>query len=134
MVMLTETDYQHTDFLLLGWMLRELTAGKKITFLAFRENYAHYTALSKRVGKSLEGFVKNNSLLYYECFESPFCSELPLVETQPSTYTPPPSLAKKLHPMNLKNEKNPFEGIDWIVVDSIGYIEDTIDLCYWIHE
>ena len=32
------------------------------------------------------------------------------------------------------HKKDFFLGADWVVVDSISYIEDTIELCYWIYE
>ena len=28
----------------------------------------------------------------------------------------------------------PFEGSQLVFVDSIGYIEDKVDLCFWIYE
>lgn len=59
---------QHADFFVIGWMLDALAKEKKITFVAVRENYAHYLSLSKKLGKSIEGYLKNKQLTYIECF------------------------------------------------------------------
>lgn len=69
-IMIEETDYQHGDFLTVGWLLHALGQEKKVTFITFRENYAHFLALSKKVGKSIEGYLKSKQLTYIECFES----------------------------------------------------------------
>ena len=102
---LQENEYQEADFLTIGLLLRSLALGRKTLFITFRENYAHYLALSKKIGKSLEGFLKSKQLAYLECFESHFCSELPLVESQPMTYVPPPSLVHKIYSKDLFNQK-----------------------------
>ena len=68
LTLIEETEYQHGDFLTLGLLLRALSQDQKVTFIALRENYAHFVALSKKVGKSIEGFLKNKQLTYIECF------------------------------------------------------------------
>ena len=65
---------QHADFLTVSFMLDRLTNGYHVTFLALRENYAHYNAISKKLGKSLETFLKSEQLDYYECFSHDLCS------------------------------------------------------------
>lgn len=44
----------HGDFLTVSFMLDALMQGTDVTFLAIRENYAHYLSISKKMGKSLE--------------------------------------------------------------------------------
>lgn len=132
-VMIQENEYQHADFLTVGWLLDALGQQKKVTFIAFRENYAHFLALSKRIGKSIEGYLKNKQLTYIECFESHFCSELPLLESQPSTYVPPPSLIQKLHAKDLIQQADLLKNAELVVVDSVGYIEDRVELCFWLY-
>lgn len=56
---------QHADFLTVSFMLDRLINGHHLTFLALRENYAHYLAISKKLGKSLETFLKSEQLVYY---------------------------------------------------------------------
>ncbi len=73
-VMIEENDYQHADFLTLGWLLDALAQQKPVTFITFRENYAHFLSLSKKIGKSIEGYLKSKQLTYIECFQSHFCS------------------------------------------------------------
>ena len=49
-------------------MLEELSQDNNVTFITFRENYAHFLSLSKKLGKSIEGFIKNKRLQMIECF------------------------------------------------------------------
>jgi hypothetical protein len=56
------------DFFVVGWMLEELARERKVTFVGFRENYAHFLSLSKKMGKSIEGYLKSKQLTYIECF------------------------------------------------------------------
>ena len=86
------------------------------------------------MGKSLESYIKNENLKYIECFESQFCSELPLVEAPPPTFVPPPSLVKKVHLRDLTSNSEIFDQSDLAVVDSVGYIDDNPELCFWLYE
>ena len=54
--------------MVVGWMLSELAREKAVTLISFRENYAHFLSLSKKLGKSIEGYIKNKQLTYIECF------------------------------------------------------------------
>lgn len=78
LVTIHENNANHSDFLAVSFLLDYLLKGKEVTFVAVRENYAHFLALSRKMGKSIEEFGKSGKLLYYEAFASGLCSELPL--------------------------------------------------------
>ncbi len=42
---------------------------KKVIFVAFKNNYAHYLSASKKLGLSIELNIKNENLVYIDCFE-----------------------------------------------------------------
>lgn len=115
-------------------MLSELARQQPVTFIAFRENYAHFLSLSKKLGKSIEGYIKNKQLTYIECFESNFCSELPLSELTPATYASPPSMARKIYAEDLMKEDTIVKKGQVLIVDSIGFIDDNVELCFWLYE
>jgi hypothetical protein len=123
--LIEENQHHHSDFLVVGWMLHLLAQEQPVTFIAFRENYAHFLSLSKKLGKSIEGYLKTKQLTYIECFESPFCSELPLTESTPQTYASPPSAIRKIHPNQLKNHPEVFTLNNTVVVDALSF---------WIYE
>ena len=56
------------------------------------------------------------------------------METQPNTYVPPPTHITKIYLKDLMKETAIFHECDLAVVDSIGYIEDKMDLCFWLYE
>lgn len=65
LITIHESYGNHGDFLTMSFMLDALLLAKDVTFLAIRENYAHYLSLSKKMGKSIEEFGKNGTLKYY---------------------------------------------------------------------
>ena len=59
---------QHADFLTVSFLVDRLASGNHVSFLALRENYAHYLALAKKIGKSFEASLKSEQMVYLECF------------------------------------------------------------------
>ena len=53
LITIHENFSNHSDFLIVSFMLDALLKGRDITFLGIRENYAHFLALSKKMGKSI---------------------------------------------------------------------------------
>jgi hypothetical protein len=47
---------------------------------------------------------------------------------------PPPSLIKKIYTKDLENHSDIFKEGELIVIDSVGYIEDKVDLTFWLYE
>jgi hypothetical protein len=109
-----------------GWLLSELAKQQPVTFIAFRENYAHFLSLSKKLGKSIEGYIKNKQLTYIECFESKFCSELPLTELTPATYASPPSMVRKIYAEDLSSQEGVIKPGEVLIVDSVGFIDEDV--------
>ena len=54
LITIEETLSSHSDFLIVSFLLDALSKGDDVTFLGTRENYAHFLALSKKMGKSIE--------------------------------------------------------------------------------
>lgn len=107
-------------------MLSELSRQQQVTFITFRENYAHFLSLSKKLGKSIEGYIKNKQLTYIECFQSSFCSELPLTEITPATYTSPPSIVRKVYAEDLSKEEGVIKQGEVVIVDAVGFIDEDV--------
>lgn len=105
-------------------MFHELENNAKVSLIAFRENYAHYLSLSKKLGKSIETYLKSKQLKYYECFESIFnCSELPLTETSPNCFILPPTSVNRIKRDELMKKKNDFfEENSIVFVDAISFV------------
>lgn len=74
LITIQETLDNHGDFLVISFMMDALLKGQDVTFVGVRENYAHFLALSKKMGKSIEEYGKSGKLKYYEAFVSELCS------------------------------------------------------------
>ena len=132
-VLLTEEVYQTSDFLVVSMLQQYLTEGKATTFVAWRENYAHYLSLSKKLSKSIEPFLKSGTLQYIECFQHSYCSELPLTEQHPSTYTPLPPKIRQLSVDALIEEEGIVKEGGVLVMDAVEFVE-RIDVIFHLIE
>lgn len=102
-------------------VLEALKNNKKVVFIAFRENYAHYLSLSKKLGMSIEGHLGKN-ITYVESFMTDWCQDLPLTMTCPATYVVPPNTVQTLSLDQLtKKLKTVVQKDAMIVVDSLKY-------------
>lgn len=71
---LEEKTNAHADEITVSWLIRILLQGTKAIFIVFRENYAHYASLAKKMGNPIDPFLKSGQLTYIECFNTQWCS------------------------------------------------------------
>jgi archaellum biogenesis ATPase FlaH len=57
------------NFLVSSLINSYLKNKNKVVFVAFKNNYAHYLNVSKKLGFSIEMNIKNDNLVYIDAFE-----------------------------------------------------------------
>jgi len=56
------------------------------------------------------------------------------MESTPQSYVSPPSAVKKIYAKDLMNDESIIPENQIIIIDSISFIDERIDLCFWIYE
>ena len=79
---------------------------------------------------------KNENFQYYECFMNSYCQELPLGDSSPAGYVPPPKSVTSLKkydeiPQQICNHATKDT---YIFLDCLAFIEHKPAICYEIYE
>ena len=127
----------HSDLFLVSLLVDSLKGNKKVVLLVFRENFAHYSALAKKLGANLEQFVSNDQLKHVECFLTSWAVDLPMTEVSPATYVLPSNKVLHISSQALFLESLPkidFSNRDVVFVDCLNFLKALPEIIYAIHE